>query len=161
MAYAAQEDVEKILPEGETVPGEAEDKLATVLEEATDLVIGYLGFEYDGAPEDDGVPGDVPGAVRRVVARVALRTFVDEPNDPGAMSSRDLMGPFSHDINWSREAQDGSVYLSNGEELRLNPFVRGSTTGAGHYPMYDGQPFYMHAGSVGQYRDSGWWPNDC
>lgn len=164
MAYATQEDVEKILPEGETVPTTAEDKLATVLEEATDLVIGYLEFEYDGDPDDDGVPDDVPGAVRRVVARVALRAFIDEPDDPGAVSTRDLMGPFSHDINWSKESQDGSVYLSRGEELRLDRFVRGSTMGAAHYPMYGGQPFYMRAGGGSCYQErdpGGWWPSDC
>ena len=162
MAYATQEDVELILPEGETVPGTAEDKLATVLEEATDLVIGHLGFEYTGDPDDNNVPSDVPGAVRRVVARVALRAFIDEPDEPGAVSTRDLMGPFSHDINWSKESQDGSVYLSKGEELRLDRFVRGSTMGAAHYAMYGGQPYYARAGGGVWLGDNrGWWPHGC
>jgi len=171
MAYATQADVEKILPDGETVPGAAEDKLATMLEEASDLIIGYLGFEYTGTPDIlDGVPDDVPGAVRRVAARVALRTFIDEPDEPGAASTRDLMGPFSHDINWSKESQDGSVYLSPGERMRLEPFLKGSIVGAAHYPMYGAgdlnQPFYA-ARSGGWLSDTGawylhqpgWWPS--
>src|SRR5689334_8997517 len=100
-AYANQEDVEKILPEHEEVPEDAVERLETNLEEATDLVIGYLGREYtDDAI--DGVPGDVPGAVRRVTARVALRGFIDAPDNPGAEAETNLMGPFSHTINWSR-----------------------------------------------------------
>ena len=136
MAYATQDDVEAILPEEEEVPEEAEDRLAVNLEEATDLVIGFLGFEYDAPDEDDdGVPDDVPPAVRRVVARVALRVFMVDPENPGAESEVNLMGPFSHTLNWSKAAQDGGLYLTDSDEARLERFVRGYSQAARHAPM--------------------------
>lgn len=134
MAYANQEDVEKILPDDEEVPSEAEDRLEVNLEEATDLVISVLGREYTGGLED-GVPDDVPGAVRRVTARVALRAFTDAPDNPGAEAETNLMGPFSHTINWSKEAQARDFYLTDSDELRLKRFQLASVRAAGHAPM--------------------------
>lgn len=137
MAYATQADVEKILPEHEEVPAEAVPRLATILEEATDLVNAYLGREYTGADLDpeDAVPDDVPGAVRRVVARVALRAFIDAPDNPGAEAETQLMGPFSHSINWSREAQARDLYLTESDKLRLDQFQVVSSRGVYHVPM--------------------------
>jgi hypothetical protein len=48
MAYATIADVEAILPEDETIPVDAEDRLQVALEEATDLVIGFLYGVYTG-----------------------------------------------------------------------------------------------------------------
>lgn len=136
MAYATIEDVTNILPEGEEVPADAEDRLQTGLEEATDLVVAFLEREYTQPDEDqDGVPDDVPPAVRRVVARVAMRGFLDEPTNPGAQAEVELMGPFSHTINWAKEAQARSFFLTDGEKLRLEPYKAGYTGQAGHFPM--------------------------
>lgn len=138
MAYANQEDVEKILPEGETIPEDPPttvERLETMLEEATDLIIGFLdGKEYKGDLLD-GVPDDVPGAVRRVTARVAMRTFLDDPWNPGAASEVNLMGPFSHTINWSKEVQARDLYLTDAEKLRLERFKSGYSGAAAHMPM--------------------------
>lgn len=143
MAYAAQSDVEAILPEDEDVPTEAEERLATNLEEATDLVSAFLHREYTGEdaepdPDGDGVPDDVPGAVRRVVARVALRAFIDAPDNPGAVAETNLMGPFSHTINWSKEAQARDFYLTYSDEQRLKPYVLLTARSAAHAPMVGG-----------------------
>lgn len=136
MAYATTEDIEVILPEGEEIPESASDRLELNLEEATDLVIGYLEFEYTGDPGLDGVPEDVPDAVRRVVARVAMRGFLDDPANPGAESEVNLMGPFSHTINWSKEFQSRDFYLTDADKMRLERYVRGYTGGVVHVPMY-------------------------
>lgn len=136
MAYANVEDVGVILPEGETVPAEAEDQLNVYLEEATDLVIGYLDREFTEPDVDlDLVPDDVPDAVRRVVARVAMRGFTDEPGNPGAESEVDLMGPFSHTINWMKEAQSRTFYLTESEKVRLDRFRLFPSSGAVYMPM--------------------------
>lgn len=146
MAYANAGDVEKILPPDEDMPAEPSNpdnpsrewmNLTTALEEATDLVIGYLEREYDDEDEDDDdVPDDVPGAVRRVVARVTLRSFMEEPTESGAESEVNLMGPFSHTVNWSKEAQGRSMWLTGGEKMRLERFKQGYTGGVAHLPMY-------------------------
>lgn len=138
MAWANIEDVEKILPEDEDpIPtaGHARDRLAEYLEEATDVVGAFLGREYDGEDEDsDGVPDDVPLPVRRVVARVALRGFVDPP-PTGVQSETNAMGPFSYHVNWAREAMAGDFYLTDTDEMRLKKFRLGGARGAGHTPM--------------------------
>lgn len=136
MAYATVEDVAALLPDEEEIPTEAEDRVKVNLEEATDLVIGYLLFEYEGEDADaDGVPDDVPAAVRRVVARVALRAFMVDPAQPGAESEVNLMGPFSHTINWGKSAQDRDLYLTDSDELRLNRYKVGYTGKVMHVPM--------------------------
>lgn len=136
MAYANKVDVENILPEDEGVPADAVVRLVVNLEEATDLVIAALGREYTDVDEDeDGVPDDVPGAVRRVVARVALRAFTDNPDNPGALSETNLMGPFSHTINWSKEAQARDFYLTDSDELRLKKYALTTPRAVGHAPM--------------------------
>lgn len=150
MAYASVDDVVVILPPGEEVPPEAEDRLLVNLEEATDLVVGYLDKEYTGTLGSDDVPEDVPDAVRRVVARIALRGFLDEPDNPGAESEVQLMGPFSHTINWSKEAQARDFYLTDAEKLRLDRFKLFPATGAAHVAM---------AGAGGDWMVPGYrWP---
>jgi hypothetical protein len=138
--YASLTDVENILPPDEEMPeanSREQNNLLTAILEATDLVIGYLEREYTGEVEgNDPVPDDVPGAVRRVVARVAMRSFTEEPFNPGAESEVNLMGPFSHTLNWSKEAQARSVWLSEGERTRLDRFKVGYSGKATHVPMY-------------------------
>lgn len=136
MAYANIEDVNAILPEDEHIPDEAEDRVLVNLEEATDVVIGYLDRTYTGEDTDsDGVPDDVPDTVRRVVARVTMRGFTDEPANPGAESEVELMGPFSHTINWNKLAQARDFYLTAADELKLDRFRLTSATGVAHMPM--------------------------
>lgn len=139
MAYATVADVQAAMPDGEDpIPNPPPASLVTGLEEATDLVIGYLEREFTGellGPPDDLVPEDVPGAVRRVVARVALRAFLDDPMNPGAESEVNLMGPFSHTINWSKEATARDFYLTRSDEIRLDRFKSGYTGGVAHMPM--------------------------
>lgn len=141
MAYANLADVEKILPPDEEIPTDPSSReymnLTTGLQEATDLIDGYLEVEFTGADlDDDEVPDDVPGPVRRVAARVAMRAFIDEPANPGAASEVNLMGPFSHTINWLKEASARDYYLTDSEKTRLERYRRGYTGYAGHVPMY-------------------------
>ena len=133
MAYADFSDVEAILPPDEEMPTEPASRdwltLTTALEESTDLVIGYLEREF--LAEDV-----IPDAVRRVVARVAMRAFIDNPDNPGAEAETNLMGPFSHTINWSKEAQTRDFYLTESDRLRLDRFKIGFLGGAAHMPMW-------------------------
>jgi hypothetical protein len=144
-AYANLDDVENILPPDEEMPEEPSNpanpsreyrNLSTALLEATDVVIGYLEREFsDEDEDDDGVPDDVPPAVRRVVARVAMRNFIDEPWNPGAESEVNLMGPFSHTLNWSKEVQARDLFLTDFEKTRLDRFKLGYRGSVVHIPM--------------------------
>jgi len=135
MAYANLDDVQAILPEGEEMPNDTTG-LEVVLEEATDVVIGYLEREFSDDDEDsDGVPDDVPPAVRRVVARVTMRNFIDEPWNPGAESEVNLMGPFSHTLNWSKEVQARDLFLTDMEKMRLDRFKIGYRGAVTNFPM--------------------------
>ncbi|AHY84113.1 head-to-tail adaptor [Mycobacterium phage LittleLaf] len=138
MAWASVEDVRKILPDDEDdIPEEGHvlELVEAYLEEATDVVSSYLGFEYEGEADEDGVPDDVPPRVRRVVARVALRGFID-PAPANAQSETSTMGPFAYHVNWSREATKGDFYLTDTDELRLKPFRRSRSRAAAHVPMW-------------------------
>lgn len=137
MAYADLDDVENILPADEELPEDdrGERNILTALEEATDLVEGYLDRRFTGEPDDQGVPADVPPAVRRITARIALRVFLDEPTNPGSQSEVELMGPFSHTINWAQEAQARSVFLTDSDKMRLDPYKLFPATGVIHAPM--------------------------
>lgn len=144
MAWASIADVEAILDEDEEpIPasGHVRERLATNLEEATDVVQGYLGRDYTEEPEpDDGdVPGDVPGAVRRVVARVAMRGFVEVDASPGVQSETNTMGPFGYHINWSKEAVSGDFYLTDTDRLRLGKYRLTTGRTVGHVAAWSGE----------------------
>jgi hypothetical protein len=129
MAYASQDDIESILDEDEKpIPADAEDRLATNLEEATDTVAAYLGFRY----ADDE---EIPGVVRRVTARVALRGFQDSPA-AGKQSETNTMGPFGYHVNWSKEATTGDFYLTDSDEMKLDPLRKVTPRMVGHVPMW-------------------------
>lgn len=137
LAWANAEDVKAILPEDEEpIPstGHVLERLEVNLLEATDVVSAYLGREYTDDPVD-GVPGDVPGAVRRVVARVALRGFMDTDVAGGAQGETNAMGPFSYHVNWSKEAVAGDFYLTDNDELRLDRYRLSGPRAVGHAPM--------------------------
>jgi hypothetical protein len=156
--YASPLDVQAIVSADEEFPPEPSNpdnpsqdwlNLTTAILEATDLVIGYLEREYfpdeddPDDPDDYGVPLDVPGAVRRVVARITLRSFDEDAGVGGAESEVNLMGPFSHTVNWSKDSQARSMWLTAGEKLRLDRFKQGYSGRAVHLPMY---------GSCGAYQ---------
>ena len=141
MAWASVADVQVILDEDEEpIPdtGHVRERLARNLEEATDVVAAFLGRDYTDADDDnDGVPDDVPGAVRRVVARVALRGFM-EPASPGMQSETNTMGPFGYHVNWSKESVSGDFYLTDSDELRLGKYRLSSARGVGHVAAWNG-----------------------
>jgi|694.fasta_scaffold26064_2 hypothetical protein len=139
MAYANVDDIEAILPPENDMPVDPSREytnLITALEESTDLVIGYIEREYT-ANRYEGVPSDVPDAVRRVTARVAMRAFTESPDNPGAEAETNLMGPFSHTINWSKEAQARDFYLTASDKMRLDRFKTGYVSGAVHIAMWN------------------------
>ena len=142
MAWASVDDVKVILDEDEIeIPatGHVLERLKRNLEEATDVVAAYLGRDYTDAADGDGVPGDVPGAVRRVVARVAMRGFQEADSSPGVQSETNTMGPFGYHVNWSKEAVSGDFYLTDTDQLRLGRYRLSTGRSAGHVAAWSGE----------------------
>jgi hypothetical protein len=64
-----------------------------------------------------------------------MRNFIDEPWNPGAESEVNLMGPFSHTLNWSKEVQARDLFLTDMEKMRLDRFKTGYSGSVVHFPM--------------------------
>lgn len=114
-ALASISDVEGALgrelddEESLTVPG--------LLDEASDLVEGYLG----------GVDSPVPGAVKRVVARMVVRVLAQSAGGaPVGLSQMNVSaGPFSSQRTFRDGATSGAPWLENTDKTKLKRYRRG------------------------------------
>lgn len=108
MALATVADVEAAL--GRDL--DADEDVDSLLEEASDLVFGYLGWGE--------IPDEVPGAVVRVVASIvaAALTAPSVPAYPAGVQA--TAGPFS--IQVGSEGGSSKVFLTGALKLRLRPY---------------------------------------
>lgn len=138
MAYADDEDVEAALGRDlTTAEGNAVDAL---LDEATDLLIGYLGCAQDHP---------VPDAVKRVCARMVARVFAQaaSSNAPvvGASQVQETAGPFSRSASFSSGTATGAPWLAAADKVALRPYrcgggfrsVPAESVQSGKYRRYD------------------------
>jgi hypothetical protein len=110
MALATEDDVAAAL--GRTPDSDVE----TLLEEASDLVAGYLG-----CPTLD----PVPPAVSRVVASMVASALNRAPGMAGIAPGDSLTaGPYTVR---SGDSSSGTVWLTNGLKMRLRPYRCGSS----------------------------------
>lgn len=97
------------------------DELARVdglLEEASDLVVGWLG-----CPPGDPTPGPIVRVVSRMVARLFGATFgPDEAPDPAVSSANAVMGPFQLQQTFNGDMTDGEPWLSRKDKLRIRAY---------------------------------------
>lgn len=114
MAFADETDVEAAL--GRDLTTAESEQVDTLLEEATDLLIGYLGCEPDPAPD----------AVVRVCARMVARVFAQaaSANAPvvGASQVQQTAGPFSFGTSFPAVASSGSPWLTANDKVALRPY---------------------------------------
>jgi hypothetical protein len=115
MAFAAKEDVEADL--GRSLTSTEEARADSLLDQATDLVVGHLGVE----------PNPVPGAVKRVVATMVAAVFmkpavtVADYDASGYSTARESAGVH---IGTESATSEGP-WLTNSLKLRLNPYRSG------------------------------------
>lgn len=107
MSLADIDDLELVLGR-ELTPDEA-TRAGLLLEEASDLVVGYLGWEP--------IPDVIPGAVVRVVAQIAA-TALTAPQSPYPEGTTASAGPYS--FKWGGDSSN--LYLTNALKLRLRPY---------------------------------------
>lgn len=112
MALATEDDVAAAL--GRSPDSDVE----TLLEEASDLVLGYLS-----CPDLD----PVPPAVARVVASMVASALNRAPGMASIAPGDSLSaGPYSVS---SGDSSSGTVWLTNGLKMRLRPYRCGSSIG--------------------------------
>lgn len=109
MALATEDDVAAAL-------GEApEQDVETLLEEASDLVLGYLR-----CPDLDPVPPAVARVVASMVASALTRPVGMASIAPGDSLTA---GPYNMRVG---DSSSGTVWLTNGLKLRLRPYRCGA-----------------------------------
>lgn len=110
MAFANQADVESALGRDLTdAEGQSVDAL---LDEASDLLVGYLGC----------TPDPVPDAVKRVTARMVARVFSQAQISVGASQVQESAGPFSRSTSYASGTSNGSPWLAAADKVVLRPY---------------------------------------
>lgn len=116
MAFAEQFDVEARL--GRNLTADEEATVDAKLDDATALVAGYCGKDFELAPYPDAVVGVTAGLVARALTSAASASSF-------AGLEQVSTGPFAAKV--SSAASSGDMYLSASDRLRLR-FLRTSTT---------------------------------
>lgn len=113
MAFADQDDVEAAL--GRDLTPAEEASVDTLLEEAADLLIGYLGC----TPETP-----YPDAVVRVNARMVARVYGQAAAGApvGASQVQQTAGPFSQGVSFPQGVSNGAPWLSATDKIALRPY---------------------------------------
>jgi len=92
-------------------------RVCALLEDASAVVIGYCGTDFEPAP----YPAAVVGVVAKMVARVLVRG-----SGAGALVTQETSGPFS--TTYGAQASAGDVWLTAADKLALRPYRRGVTS---------------------------------
>lgn len=112
MALASSDDVIDHLGRDLTTTEAAQ--VDAVLDEASDLIIGYCRTDFEPSP--------YPGAVIRVTAAVASRALIAaSAGDP--FVQQQTAGPFS--LTRNAAAASGDVWLTGADKIKLRPYRRG------------------------------------
>lgn len=113
MALAEPSDVEARLRRDLT---EAEElSIEADLEDASDLVIGYCGQDFEPPP--------YPRAVVGVVAKIVARAYSRASSSVGEFAEQQTAGPFS--IKYSSSTSGGDLWLTAADKVKLRPWRRG------------------------------------
>lgn len=95
-------------------------KASGLLEEASDLVDAFLGWE-------GVVPEVIPGPVVRVTSRMVARMLEQASTRPiGGSQVTQTMGPFSESVTFETGAASGSVWMSASDKMTLKRLRVGS-----------------------------------
>ena len=97
-----------------------------LLEEASALVVGYLGED----PTDTSVdPAVVPSPVVIVVSRMVARVFIRDTTPAGAeldaQSVSTGVGPFPRTVSYRDGTTSGSPWLAAVDKMTLRPYKAG------------------------------------
>lgn len=138
---ASLADVEAAL--GRPLTPEETELAPTLLSEASDITIGYLGCDPTDTSTD---PATVPAAVTRVVARMVARVVTQSESSAafGSEGTTEQVGPFSRTVRFAAGTTTGQPWLASTDKIALRPYrcgggmvsVRLSTEQTGRYQRY-------------------------
>lgn len=115
MALAADTDVETAL--GRDLTDAEAARVDALLDEASDLVIGFKGNDFEPAPYPDRVVRVVAGMVARVFTRgTTVTEFADQQT----------AGPFS--VRFSADSSSGGVWMTRADKIKLRGTAGGLTS---------------------------------
>lgn len=117
MALATRADVETALGR-ELTDGESE-RVDSLLEEATDLVTGYL--------HPCPIPEPTPKAISRVIATMVASALSRLETAEGLPDNATQVGAGPFNITFGQDGATSSPWLTASLKLRLAPFVCGSS----------------------------------
>jgi len=112
VALAIEADVEAQL--GRTLTSAETAQITSLLENASDLVIGYCRDDFEPYPH--------PDTVTRVVAGVAARALL-AGNSPDPFAQQMSAGPFAS--TRTSGAASGDVWLTAADKIKLRRFRKG------------------------------------
>lgn len=117
MALATQADVEDLL--GRDLSEAEAARLPALLSDASALLIGFTGRDFEPAP----YPEVVVGVVTRMVARM-----IESPVDPAMANvtqESETRGPFARSRTYADGATSGSVWLTTTDKMMLRAYRSG------------------------------------
>jgi hypothetical protein len=115
MALATQADVEAIL--GRPLTPEEAARVESQLEEASDLVVGYL--------HPCPLPTPTPTAIVRVVASM-VAALIKNPTPATVPSGATTLGAGPYNVGFSEGATSPGPWLTAKHKMRLRPFRCGN-----------------------------------
>lgn len=114
---ALAEDTDVVTTLGRDLTEAEAARVDALLDEASDLVIGFKGNDYEPAPYPDRVVRVVAGMVARVFTRGA---------SAGEFTDQQTAGPFS--VRFSADSSAGGVWLTRADKIKLRGAVGGLTS---------------------------------
>lgn len=121
MALASDVDVASALGV-DSLTSDQSARTPTLLDEASDLVTGYL------SPRP--IPDPVPDTIRRVVARMVARVIDPSTNSSivGATSQQYTAGTYQTQATFAPDTRTGSAYLTKTDKISLRRFKFGAVS---------------------------------
>lgn len=113
MALATNADVEARL--GRDLTEAEEGRAEALLDDASAIVIGYCGTDFEPPP--------YPSAVVGVVAKMVARTLSRGEVTGGEFAEQQNAGPFG--VRYSSASSAGDMWLTAADKLALRPWRRG------------------------------------
>lgn len=117
MGFASSADVASAL--GRSLSSAEGSAAPTLLDEASDMLVGYLGQS----------PNPVPDPVKRVCARMVARVLAQAASSAapvvGASQVQQTVGPFSQSASFAAGTATGAPWVSAADRVALRPFRLG------------------------------------